>query len=57
MNDHGLWTPSKSFLSKISNFVPGQAFWLKFFEAFGVFSAGLSAPVWALSVPCPHYQN
>ena len=31
----------------------GRYFGLKFFEAFGVFSAGLSAPILVLWVPCP----
>ena len=31
----------------------GRYFGLKFFEAFGVFSTGLSAPILVLWVPCP----
>ena len=50
---HGLRTPRESFFQKSWTFGLGEHFGLKFFEPFGVFSAGLSAPILVLWVPCP----
>ena len=48
---HGLRTPRESFFFKSFELLGmGRHFVLKFFEAFGVFSAGLSAPILVLHI-------
>ena len=46
--NHGLRTPRESFFSKISNFWAWADILAEIFWAFGVFSAGLSAPILVL---------
>ena len=50
---HGLRTPRESFFLNPELLGMGRHFGLKVFEAFGVFSAGLSAPILLLWVPFP----
>jgi hypothetical protein len=45
--------PKRAFFKNHKLLGLGRHFELKLFEAFGVFSAGLSAPILVLSVPYP----
>ena len=52
--DHGLRTPRESFFFENPKLLGlGRQIGPKFFGAFGVFSADLSAPILVLWVPCP----
>ena len=49
--------PERAFLKNLELLGLGRHFGLKFFEAFGVFSVGLSAPILVLWVLCPCFYH
>ena len=54
--DYGRRIPKESFFFKNPKLLClGRRFGLKYFEAFGVFLAKLSAPILVLWVPCPSF--
>ena len=49
--------PERAFFKNLELLGLGRHFGLKFFEAFGVFSVGLSTPILLLWVPCPCFYH